>query len=160
MNDTISYNSSIGQLIEPESITYSFDTTGWYLVFGLIVVIVFVILSHRYRKYVKNRYRRAAIEEIQLLVQQKDTNLVFKINTILKSLAIQLFGRNKVAAIYGDEWFRFLSNKLLLPPDFVEENIGDLTKALYNSEYRLNEKTSNGFVEFAIFWIKNHRVNV
>ncbi|WP_346859174.1 DUF4381 domain-containing protein [uncultured Draconibacterium sp.] len=159
MNETTTYNS-IGQLIEPDPVKYSFNTPGWYLVLALLVLIVLLVVFIQYRKYRKNAYRREALKEIEDILQHKKTRAAFEINELLKRTAIQLYGRKKVAALYGDEWFRFLMSciekQLISPlPDFTI-----YTKALYNTSYVLTEPQANELAHFAVFWVKNHRANV
>ena len=150
----------MGQLIEPDPIGYSFNTPGWTMVFALLILTGIVIAIFQYRKYKKNAYRREAVKQIEALFQEKKENLVFEINTVLKIMAIHLFGRKTVAALYGNEWFKFLQSKLKKQPILIEKKMDEYTQALYNKDYQLNEKTKNELVEFAILWIKNHRVNV
>lgn len=159
MNDTITYNS-IGQLIEPDPIGYSFNTPGWYMILGLFLLVAIIIGIVQYRKYKKNAYRREAVRKIESIALQKNEKLVYEINTLLKSIAIHLFGRKKVAAIYGIDWFRFLQSKLKTKPVLAEQNFEEYTKALYNKDYQLKKDAANELVEFAIHWIKDHRVNV
>ena len=73
-------------------------------------------------------------------------------------MAIQLFGREKVASLYGTEWFEFLITTITNSQSDSSENFSDFSKALYSSDYQLSEKELNEFVEFAILWIKKHRV--
>lgn len=160
MNDTTTYNSSIGHLIEPESIVYSFNTPGWYLLLALLVLIAFIVAFIQYRKYKKNAYRRKAVQQIENLLKQKDGNVVFGINKCLKKMAVQLFGRKKVAALYGLEWFQFLNSTMQAKETFDENSFKEFTKALYNCNYKLNDSMLGELNRFAILWILNHRSNV
>ncbi len=159
MNET-TINNSIGQLIEPEPIGYSFNTPGWYFILGLLILTALIIALLRYRQYKKNAYRREAVSQIEILIQQKNKNLVFEINVLLKRMAILLFGRTKVAALYGNDWFVFLQSKLKTKATIPQKNFDEYSKAIYNKDYQLNEQRVNELAEFAIIWIKNHRVNV
>jgi len=159
LNDTITYNS-IGQLIEPDPIRYSFNTPGWYVVLGLFFLIAIIIGIFQYRKYKKNAYRREAVRKIESIAQQKSEKLVYEINSLLKSIAIQLFGRKKVAALFGTEWFGFLQSKLKTKPVLTEQNFEEFTKAMYTKDVQIKEDTVKELVEFAINWVKNHKVNV
>jgi hypothetical protein len=71
LNDTITYNS-IGQLIEPDPIGYSFNTPGWYMVLVLLMLVAIIIGIVQYRKYKKNAYRREAVRKIESIAQQKN----------------------------------------------------------------------------------------
>lgn len=160
MNETATYNPAISQLIEPEPISYSFNTPGWYMVFVLLILAGLIIAILQYRKYRKNAYRRSGIKEIENIIQNKKEVAAFEINQLLKKMAIPLFGREKVAALYGADWFNFLiltTNKTTtLPTNHIQK----FTLALYNSTYQLTETQMNELKEFAVLWVKNHRVNV
>lgn len=160
MNETSTYNSTIGQLIEPESIAYSFNTLGWYLVFGLLVLLVLFVAIRQYWKYRKNAYRREAVTQIKDFIQQKNENLVFELNELLKRMTIMLYGRKKVASLYGLEWFNFLVSTSNKQSSVSTENFNEFTKALYNNSYELTETQKTELAEFAILWVENHRINV
>jgi hypothetical protein len=130
------------------------------MVLGLIILTVIIIAIIQYLKYKKNAYRREGVKKIEIIAHEKNENLVFEINALLKSMAMALFGRKNVAALYGIEWFRFLQSKLKTKPVIAEQNFEEYTKALYNKEYKLNEDAANELVEFSIIWVKNHLVNV
>ena len=158
MNENATYNS-IGKLIEPEPIAYSFNTPGWYLVLGLLLVTVLFVAIFQYRKYYKNKYRRDALKQIRSFARQKN-GLVYNINKLLKSMAIRLFGRRKVASLNGTEWFAFLQSTMKTKVIFKESSFDEFSKALYNSNHKLNENKKNELIEFAVLWVKNHHVNV
>jgi hypothetical protein len=160
VNETSAYNSTIGQLIEPESIAYSFNTPGWYLIFGLLVLIALVIAILQYWKYRKNAYRREAVEQIKDFIQQKNENVVFELNELLKRMTIALYGRKKVASLYGLEWFNFLVSTTNKQSLVSTDSFNEFTKAHYKTSYELTETQRTELAEFAILWVENHRINV
>lgn len=151
-------NSSIGQIIEPDPIKYSFNTPGWYLVLALLVLFILIIAFLRYRRYKKNAYRREALSRLSEMVQEDRATLAFEINKLMKILSIQLFGREKVASLIGEPWFSFLNKTMNSKKN---TNFEVFTKAIYNSDYTLSETEKTALVAFATCWIKNHdRKNV
>lgn len=160
MNETSTYNSSIGNLIEPEPIGYSFNTPGWYIVFGVLLIIVLVLGFIQYRKYKKDAYRRNAIKQLEFIIQQNSSNVIYEINALLKVTALQLFERRKVASLVGEEWFRFLNSTMISGNSMAEKEFEKFTMALYNPKEQLGNEAMNELKDFAILWIKNHRINV
>ncbi|WP_347839228.1 DUF4381 domain-containing protein [uncultured Draconibacterium sp.] len=160
MNETETYNSAIGALIEPDPIGYSFNTPGWYIVLGIMLLTVFVIGLLQYRKYKKNTYRREALKSIDTILQKKENKVVYEINVLLKTIAFQIFGREKVAYLSGLDWFVFLNSTMNSEHSFANADMEKWAAALYNPSKSLDEKTLNEWADFAILWIKNHRVNV
>ncbi len=158
MNEIEKYNSAIGNLIEPESISYSFNTPGWYLVFGLILLAIIIVAFIQFRKYKKNEYRRQAISEIENIKQiENRTESILQLNNLLKIIAIQIYGRTKVAALYGKQWFGFLASSINKTENIPTNSFDDYTKALYNNNFILNDTQFNDFVSFAGLWIKKHK---
>ena len=157
MNDTTTYQSSIGQLIEPDPIGYSFMTTGWFIVLGILLVTGILLAILQYRKYKKNTYRREALKQIETILQTKKETVVFEINRLLKIIAIQLFEREKVAALCGEQWFQFLRSTMKNREPIAENKYEAFTHTLY-SKQRIKENEVEEFVEFAILWVKKHEV--
>lgn len=160
MNQTDTYNSSIGNLIEPESIGYSFNTPGWYIVLGALLLTVLVIGFMRYRKYKKNAYRREALKDVEAILQQKGNNIVYEINALLKIIALRLFGRKEVASLNGLAWFQFLNATMNSENIISEMEVEKLTSVLYNPDEKLDNNSINKLADFAVLWIKNHRAHV
>ena len=158
MNDTTTYQPELGQLIEPDPVKYSFNTPGWYIVLGVILTIVLIVVFIQYRKYRKNAYRREALIEVENILLTKNNSAVFEVNRLLKILAIRLFGREKVASLYGKEWYEFLISTLNERQSTPSFSFNNFSKAMYNPEQQLSEKQMDELMEFATHWIKNHDV--
>lgn len=159
MNELETYNSSIGKLIEPERIAYSFNTLGWLIVLGILLLSLALFLLIRWRKYQKNAYRREAITKINNIDQVPQQQHFFLINEILKKTSIQRFGRRKVAPLYGIEWFEFLKSTIASKtvPNYDFESF---TMAIYQQDNEIDNKLTQDFTEFALLWLNKHRSNV
>jgi len=159
MNETGVNTSALGQLIEPDPVPYSFNTPGWYAVLILLLIIFLLIAFFQYRKYRRNAYRREALQKLEQ-IENSGYSVVYAINLLLKTLAIQLFGRRTVADLHGPTWFLFLSSKLEKHPGLTDQSIDEYTLALYNDQFQLDEKRRKELVAFARLWILKHKVNV
>ena len=158
MNEIEKYSSSFGNLIEPESIAYSFNTPGWYLIFGLILLLIIIVAFIQFRKYKKNEYRRQAIVEIENITKiENRSESILELNSLLKIVAIRIYGRTKVAALYGKQWFEFMTTTIKKTENIPTNNFDNFSKALYNKDFSLNETQYNSLVAFAILWINNHK---
>ena len=125
---------------------------------GLVIMLTVVYALVQYSRYRKNAYRRDAVEQIESILQRKKKNEVYEINRLLKIIAIQVFGRRKVASLYGNEWFDFLRNSMPIANDLQEMDTEQLTKAIYNKKYEIEESECSAFVVFATLWLKKHDV--
>lgn len=102
VNDSISAPPIINGLIEPDQITYSYNTFGWKM---LLVTIFFAIIIGLFlwvRSFFRNAYRRKALKEIK-----QTTMLIHNLST-LKQVALAVYGRKNVAGLHGKEWVAFL----------------------------------------------------
>lgn len=159
MNETGVNTSALGQLIEPDPVRYSFNTPGWHAVLILMLIIILLIAFFQYRKYRKNAYRREALWKLEE-IENSGKSLVYSINLLLKTVAIQLFGRRTVADLHGPSWFSFLSSKLDKNPGLNQQSIDVFTLALYNEQFELKENERKELLEFARFWIQKHKADV
>lgn len=85
---------------------------GWYLILGLLILMVLGGIAWTWRWYHRGKVKRAAL---RLLVQyeQSDKNnaeIIAAINELLKRVALVYFPREQVAALYGQDWLKFLQD--------------------------------------------------
>ena len=101
----------------PEPTSWFPPAIGWWLVAGVVCIIVAVIVVHR----VKTKQRRlarqqavAVLEQIteQYHLQKDDRQLCVALNELLKRCALTKFPRHDVASLSGDAWLAFLDQQL------------------------------------------------
>lgn len=155
--NSASENLDLGPILEPEPIKFSFDTPGWYIIGGLLLV-AFLILTIRWIKhYRKNAYRRNAIKKLNLInastskieLGQQFLDLL----VILKLAAFQAYGRKEVATLYGKPWLIFLESKGKNTPFSSFEST--VSKAIYENTSP-NAKELNDFKNLSKKWIETH----
>lgn len=106
-------NSSIGELMEPEAIAFSFAAPGWIIVLVLILLVLLAFAIWKLYQYKKNKYRRLAIKELSALNNgnKEISNVILNTVSLLKRVAITAYGRNEVASIHGSHFLQFLQSK-------------------------------------------------
>lgn len=57
----------LGPLQEPPPVPFTFDTVGWPILVVIIGISLLLIAFFLIRKHIRNRYRRAALQELQLI---------------------------------------------------------------------------------------------
>jgi len=144
----------IGELIEPAPVSFSFDTPGWHVVGGLILLLLLIVMYLLWRRHVRNRYRRTALQHIQQL-QLKITDqrlLVYEVNIILKRIALRFRNREQVAHLRGNDWLKFLneSGKREL---FTSDSLKVLESVYQETA---DKSASEIFIESARKWISVH----
>ena len=137
---------------------------GWYFLIGLLLVTL-AWFGYRSRKtWLSNRYRRAALQELQLLtedvigVENRMTGLR-QLPVLLKRTALSAYPRNDVASLSGKNWRQFL-NSTAKDPLFTEELFVTLDDLSYT---RAELGDSDGRDVSALInaskqWIKHHQV--
>lgn len=147
----------LGPLYEPSAVRFSFDTPGWYLLGGLLLLFAVLFFLRWLKHYRKNRYRREAMRvltEIELQIKnQEGTHQINDILVLLKLVAIKAFGRQEVAQLHGNEWLEFLESKGIHTP-FTQYK-----KNILNSLYvaiAVDIKETKELIELSKQWIRTH----
>lgn len=99
---TNSLAANLQPLYEPDSVQFSFDAVAWRVLFAVVSVLVLVLIFRIIRSYVRDAYRRRALVQVNKAVSNME------ILIILKQLAMQVYGRERVASLYGESWLSFL----------------------------------------------------
>ena len=150
-------NIDLGPLYEPNAMRFSFETPGWY-VLGILLLLVATFLFFSWlKRYRKNAYRREALKTIARIEQhsqnQNEGNQLNDIWVLLKFVAIEAFGRQEVAQLYGDEWLEFLESKGKNTP------FTHYKKHIINSLYdtiSVELKETRTLIELSKQWINTH----
>ncbi len=155
MNDTI---PAVGQLIEPAPVRFSFDAPGWYVLGGIVLVLIFVSAYFAWRHYRKNRYRREALRWLQQAEQQFATTgdfmqLVYTAVMLIKRIAMQRYGR-ETSSLRGKEWLDLINQTW--HHSFTNDDL-KLLDSLYLSPGEIDAEYANSFVGRTKYWIKTHR---
>lgn len=145
----------IGDILEPDPLPFTFETIGWKIL-GVLLLIVAIVLFYKWIKlYITNKYRREAIDQLQLIEAQEteNQNKINQLNIILKQVAIITFGRQQVAQLYGEDWLLFLDSKYKKGEFLKYAN--NFSDALYNNK-TVDQATLNSIVKLTKTWIREH----
>jgi hypothetical protein len=151
-------NIQLSPLMEPGPVAFSMDTIGWKILFVLLLIIIMYSVYKFYLHYKHNKYRRTAVAKIIEISQLPDNELPSIITQIMfqiKQTALQTYGREKVAALQGDQWLQFLEEtangvRFLV---YKEGIMNSVYKGEISSEVVFDK---NDFVKNSIKWIKSH----
>ena len=151
----------IGELIEPEPITFGLGAPGWYMLLGIVVLASLVYLFIAYRTYRRNKYRRVALQMLQTIKHAgfPSHHYLFRIAEVLKRVSITTYGRGELAPLNGTDWLGFLKNSNRGKSNFSEPVMDLLTRRLYQGEkLSLSDQEMEALYQESIHWIKKHRV--
>ncbi|MDX2431314.1 MAG: DUF4381 domain-containing protein [Bacteroides sp.] len=147
----------LGPLYEPEAVGFSFLSPGWYILAALLLLFALYSSIKWLRMYIKNAYRREALKSLLSieagLGQEEETTSLRSTLVLLKNVAINTFGRENVAALYGRDWLIFLEEKGSETP--FQEYSPSISAALYRSEKPETEQVRE-IISLSKRWIKTH----
>ena len=103
----------LGSLQEPGRLSFHFDTIGWKILLACSSILLIVLLIRQAKIYRQKAYRRKAVKQLNDLLIDPKSNQDIIMNTmvILKSVAMERYGRSVVASLYGKQWLEFLDTK-------------------------------------------------
>ena len=147
----------LGPLYEPDAVRFSFETPGWYVLCLLFVLVAIFLFFRWLKRYRKNEYRRNALKSIASIEQNSQSqHEAYQLNDIwvlLKLVAIEAFGRQQVAQLYGNDWLEFLESKGKNTP------FTDYKQHIANSLYEpisVDPKEIKALIELSKQWIVTH----
>lgn len=149
--------SKLKPLYEPAAVQFSFQTPGWYILLALVVVFIIVFLIKWIRHYNRNRYRREALKNLRTIENhfnsKADVSYLNEVFVLLKYVAIQKFGREMVAQLFGENWLKFLEEKGKKTP--FQKHATIVSAVLYQSG-EVNSAEAKQIIELTRKWIKTH----
>jgi len=150
-------NIDLGPLFEPDPVLFRFETVGWYVLFTLLLILALFLLTKAVRGYLKNAYRRKAIELLGSIEnafrRDQDPACISDVMILLKQVSLTSYGRAQVAELSGLVWLEFLESKTSNTP-FSEFN-EVVHKALYQNRLDDHQKAQQLF-SISKKWISKH----
>ena len=107
------------------------------------------------KHWLNNRYRRAALRELNTLGTGNDSKeeLLEEVSILLRRVAVQAYGRSEVAPLSGDRWLAFL-DRTGKTDRFSLGEARVLGTGLYQSSV---EADMDRVIGIAKHWVKEHR---
>ncbi len=152
------------EIVTPEPVPYVPQTIGWYILLTLIMIFALYMAFRWHRKWVANRYRTAALNQLydieELLLQpEKRAETLTAIPVLLKQTALKRYPRSEIAQLSGERWLAFL-DKTYEGTDFIQGAGQLLPKITYqkdvNHEYGKDEEYKE-LMTLIRTWIKTHK---
>lgn len=138
--------------VVPEPVSMLPQTVGWQILGAWAAVVAVLIAVDARRRWVRNRYRREALDQLDHIAKRKhEAEAPGQIALLLKRTALAVYPRAQVASLWGDEWAAFLveSSK---SDHRVKKAAAKLAAAAYDDQLDGGE-----LVKPARRWIKVHR---
>ncbi len=154
---------NLNDIVLPADVGWWPLATGWYVLSGLLLIALAWFGYRWVQRWINNRYRRAALRELQLLAkrientEKRDANLR-QIPILLKRTALAAYPRSQVASLSGKNWFHFL-NSTLKNPSFTESTVSTLDKISYSSGglSAIDSQAATALLDASSLWLKHHQ---
>ncbi len=163
MQDTI-YITGIEPMIPPEAVHFWPPAPGWYMLAGLLMLLLVFLAYKRVIHRRRNRYRVRALQQMTEIIRSAgdapDQQALLALGRLLKITALAVYPRENVASLTGKEWIGFLTESCrCTEPDDVVESL--LTRATLQrpGENAIDKDDWQRLISFAGQWIRNHRTS-
>lgn len=177
----MSNNSLLSTLIEPVSpVTISMvpETIGWQIIALILCIYLLFIAVKIVKRFRRNRYRRAALNELRQLhvnlqfesINRSNSNdlqqlngVLHKLNQILKHTAMVAYPNHLIAGLYGEDWLKFLSTTCDRV-SFLSSHFRVWQAQLFKGNEREENNAScwtaddvSQVIEYAQVWVSHHK---
>lgn len=140
----------------PDPVSWWPPAPGWWVVTLLALAAISLGIFFIRKLWLRNRYRRAALRELHDLgtnPQNDQKELLKKLSTLLRRVAVQAYGRNEVAPLSGDRWLEFL-DRTGQTNQFSQGAAKVLGSGLYQSTIEADMEQVRKLIQR---WIKEHK---
>lgn len=159
---------NLHDIVVPEPVTWWPPAPGWYLLGALILFAASWFFINAIENWWKNRYRGAAIKELNQLRHStrklENHELIRRLNDILKRVTLNAWPREEVATLSGEQWLEFLTENANLPGNgtaFGSEQTRVLRDAAYSKKIcnALSSTEMDEIFSTAEHWIRRHEAS-
>jgi hypothetical protein len=135
---------------QPAPPAWTPQTIGWYVVFAVAGLVVVWAAVHAVRQWIANRYRRAALDELEVTLPDG-------LSALLKRTALAAWPREMVASLTGPAWLEFLDRTGRQCRSFENEP-GSRIEEIALKPDKLSADDELELRRMVREWIRRHRV--
>ncbi len=139
-------------IVLPEPVSRMPQTSAWWVLLGLLLVVLGCAVYVFVRRWRANRYRRQALARLD------DLEDAVAIPVLVKQTALAAWPRSEIASLSGDPWLRFLDASY--GGNGFTEGPGRLLPTLAYEARALDPEEQRALVGVVRDWIRGHRVRV
>jgi hypothetical protein len=134
---------------QPPPVPWTPQTLGWYIVFGILALLIVWLTIWKIHNWRQNGYRREALRELASSSPEQ-------LSGLLKRTALAAWPREHVASLSGDKWIDFLAESSAIPS--FRENPGNRIEQIAFAPPPLSPKDEVVLRDLSAQWIRRHRV--
>lgn len=154
---------NLNDIVLPATVGWWPLAPGWYGLIGLLLIALAWFSYRSLQRWINNRYRRAALTELQLLAEdiqgaENRGSSLRQLPVLLKRTALSAYPRKQVASLSGDDWYGFLNSQVNKPLftgpvagllDNIAYSTGDLSSA--------DARATTVLLDAIRHWLKHHQ---
>jgi len=154
---------NLNDIVLPVAVGWWPLASGWYYLLGILLLVVAWLVYVAIRNWDRNRYRRDALHQLQLLArdiedsEKRDAGLR-QVPVLLKRTALSVYPRSQLASLTGKNWLDFLNSKVSTA-SFTTSTAGLLDKLSYSvgDLNAVDTKAANELLSACNHWLKHHQ---
>ncbi|MGB5290898.1 MAG: DUF4381 domain-containing protein [Lysobacterales bacterium] len=154
---------NLNDIVLPEAVGWWPLASGWYYLFGILLLVVAWFVYVAIRNWNSNRYRRAALHQLRLLAEdigdsEKRDAALRQVPVLLKRTALSVYPRSQLASLTGKNWLDFLNSKVSTA-SFTDSTAGLLDVLSYSvgDLNTVDTKTADELLSACRYWLKHHQ---
>jgi len=154
---------NLNDIVLPGDVGWWPLASGWYYLLGILLVVLTWFVYAAIRDWNSNRYRRAALHQLQLLAKDiEDTEKraagLRQIPILLKRTALSVYPRSQLASLTGKSWLDFLNSKVSTA-SFTNSTAGLLDKLSYSvgDLNTVDSKAVDELLSACKRWLQQHQ---
>lgn len=142
----------------PEAVSYIPQTSVWYVLAAVLLLILSATSWRLAAKYRASRYRREALAVLMEIERQSATNShsEAQVAALLRRTALSAYPRASVASLHGETWLVFLDH-CYGGKDFSDGPGRVIADAPYLPAHVMSAQDRAGLLQAARSWVRRHR---
>jgi hypothetical protein len=148
--------TNLRDLALPQPVAWWPVQPGWWIIFAGLLALGVLGGFRGVQAYRADAYRRAALAELSEMRRRSPAGLAPVLAALIKRTALAAFPRDQVAALTGDEWFKFL-DRTGHRSAFCGGIGAALLRASVDPKRVLSEGEAKQALAAARHWIRRHR---
>lgn len=144
-------------IIVPPAVSFWPLAPGWYALALLLLATMLHLSLKLWAKYRANSYRREALQELVALANTESAEEIVRLLNLMKRVALQHFGREKVAALSDVYWWEFVEKHSDVK---IDKSLRILSnEVLYSSNVEVTKEAVKKMSTLTKLWINTHGVS-
>jgi hypothetical protein len=157
-------DDQLGKLIEPQPVPFTFTAPGWYVLGGLLVLLLIGLVVLIFKYYQLNKYRKHALHFLadteQKCIDLKAFDmLVYEANMLIKRIAMSRYGRQTVSGLRDGQWTDFI-NRTWREKSFDAKDEALINQTIYQAQEGITAEDAQAFIQKAKRWIRKHKRHI